>query len=150
MIRCALTNDLDIIQMITYKTINEVYSHYYPLGAVDYFLAHHDKKNITEDILLKCVFIVDVDDIPVGTVTIKGSEICRLFVLPDYQGQGYGRNLLDFAEQRIAQETNRICLHASLPAKAIYLKRGYKEVGFYAIKTDSGDYLCYDIMEKWI
>lgn len=26
----------------------------------------------------------------VGTGSIRGNEICRLFILPEYQGKGYG------------------------------------------------------------
>ena len=84
----------------------------------------------------------------VGTVTVKENEICRLFVLPEYQGNGYGRELISFAENKIMQKYDNIVLHASLPAKAIYLKRGYKEVEFHSIKTENGDYLCYDMMIK--
>lgn len=84
----------------------------------------------------------------VGTVTIKDNEICRLFVLPEYQGQGYGRELLDYAEHCISQEHKQIVLDASLPAKGIYQKRGYVEIETNYIKTNYEDYLCYDVMEK--
>ena len=43
-----------------------------------------------------------------------------------------------------------IVLHASLPAKSIYLKRGYHEVDYIKIDTGHGDYLCADVMEKKI
>ena len=69
-------------------------------------------------------------------------------MLTEYQGKGYGRALLDFAEREISKNSEMICLDASLPAKAIYLKRGYKESESHAIKTENGDYLCYDIMQK--
>ena len=84
------------------------------------------------------------------TVTVKENEICRLFVLPEYQGKGYGRELISFAENEISKQYDKIILHASLPAKAIYLKRGYKEVEFHSLKTENGDYLCYDMMIKQI
>ena len=35
---------------------------------------------------------------------------------------------------------------SSLPAKQIYLKRGYKETEYNLIKTENGDFLCYDVM----
>ncbi len=37
-------------------------------------------------------------------------------------------------------------MDASLPAKRIYRKRGYKETEYNTVKTDNGDYLCYDVM----
>ena len=84
----------------------------------------------------------------VGTVTIKENEICRLFVLPQKQHKGYGQMLLDFSEQKILQKHSKVIIDASLPAKRIYLKRGYSDIEYNQILTDNGDILCYDVMEK--
>ena len=72
----------------------------------------------------------------------------RLFVSPQHQKKGYGRELLDFAEGKVSEEYSEIVIDASLPAKSIYLKRGYKEISYNKILTDNGDYLCYDVMVK--
>ena len=81
-------------------------------------------------------------------MSIKENDICRLFVLPEFQGKGYGRELLDFAENEIAKKYEEIMLDASLPAKRIYLKRGYKEKESHIINANYGDFLCYDVMVK--
>ncbi|WP_279283102.1 hypothetical protein [Clostridium sp. C2-6-12] len=39
-IRQATKEDLDIVKNITHKTIQTIYSHYYPEGAVDFFVTH--------------------------------------------------------------------------------------------------------------
>ncbi|MBQ8297363.1 MAG: GNAT family N-acetyltransferase [Ruminococcus sp.] len=150
-IRKATVSELTIVQCITVQTINSIYPRYYPCGAVDFFLSHHNNKNIGTDIENGNVYLCFNDDnIAVGTVTIKENEICRLFVLPDYQGNGYGREILSFAEKKISENHSTIVLDASLPAKAIYLKRGYVLTEFHSIKTENGDYLCYDLMIKQI
>ena len=147
-IRRASFADLKSIEKIVHQTIRMVYSRYYPSGAVDFFLSHHCEKSILTDIVAKRVLILDVDEMSVGTVTVKENEICRLFVLPEHQRNGYGKALLDFSERLIAVEYERIRLDASLPAKAIYLKRGYKDTEYHSILTENGDYLVYDVMEK--
>ncbi|MFT4106883.1 MAG: GNAT family N-acetyltransferase [Lacrimispora sp.] len=147
-IRNASLTDLGDIKNIVCQTIQTIYSRYYPKGAVEFFLSHHCEANIRSDIVSQTVSVLEIEDVPVGTVTIKEFEICRLFVLPQYQGNGYGRALLDFAEQIIADKHTKIRLDASLPAKEIYLKRGYKEIESHSILTENGDYLFYDIMEK--
>ena len=76
------------------------------------------------------------------------NEIKRLFVLPDFQRKGYGRELMDFAKEIIRKKHDHIILDASLPAKQIYLKRGYVTAKYNMIETENGDYLCYDVMEK--
>ena len=145
----ASLSDLSIIKRISEITISEIYPHYYPKGAVDFFLTHHSEANILNDIKLNRVFLCsDIMQNPVGTVTIKTNEICRLFVLPSYQGKGYGTEMLDYAEKEISSQYSTFVLDASLPAKMIYLHRGYRDVAFNIIATENNDYLCYDVMEK--
>ena len=48
----------------------------------------------------------------------------------------------------ISEKYDRAVLDCSLPAKSLYLKRGYKEINYNFIKADNGDFLCYDTMEK--
>ena len=52
--------------------------------------------------------------------------VYRLFVLSGYQGKGYGRALLDFAEEEILARESSVRIDASFPARGIYLKRGYR------------------------
>lgn len=89
-IRKAALSDLSIIKRISEVTISEIYPHYYPKGAVDFFLEHHSKDNIMGDIKKGIVYLCfDALKNAVGTVTIKNNEICRLFVLPFYQNKGF-------------------------------------------------------------
>lgn len=149
MIIQANTGDLETVKTITYDTIEGIYPNYYPRGAVDFFLAHHREENIRADIEEGIVYLLTDDDgDSAGTVTIKNNEILRLFVLPEYQGRGYGRELMNFAENKVAGQYDEIVIDASLSAKPIYLKRGYREMEYHIIKTDSGDCLCYDVMKK--
>lgn len=147
-------SDLDEVRNIVVKTISGIYPHYYPEGAVEFFLTLHSKENIEEDMkngfVYLCIDTENTENTIVGTVTIKQNHICRLFVLPEYQGKGYGRELMDYAEDIISGKFSEIILDASLPAKKIYLKRGYEEIEYHTIETDNGDHLCYDIMRKII
>ena len=148
-IRQATVGDFEAVKKITQKTIHAVYPKYYPAGAVRFFSEHHADEKIMRDITAGIVYLV-VDDscVPAGTVTLTDNEVDRLFVLPEFQGRGYGRALLDFAEERISEKYDVIILHASLPAKNIYLKRGFREVDYLKIDTGYGDFLCADVMEK--
>ena len=147
-ITSAKISDTKAVKTITAQTINSVYPKYYPKGAVDFFLSHHNENNIKNDIEKGIVYILYESDNAVGTVTTRENEICRLFVLPEHQGKGYGSRLLDFAEKKIAENYSKIIIDASLPAKSIYLKRGYVFTEYHTIETENGDFLCYDVMEK--
>ena len=144
----AAPSDLQTVQQIVRTTISEIYPHYYPAGAVAFFLAHHSDAAVSADLEQGLVWLCQSDaGETVGTVTVNGNEINRLFVLPSQQGRGFGRALLTFAEEQIAAEYDSIVLDASFSAKAIYLKRGYRETGFHTICAGD-DFLCYDEMKK--
>ena len=142
----AYDDDLNTIRMIAQTTIKQVYPMFYPTGAVDFFSKHHSDEHIREDISDGKVYILSDGDAEVGTVTISEDNINRLFVLPEYQHKGYGKALLDFAEEKILESFDHVQMDASFPAKRLYLLRGYKEIGYNMIETENGDYLCYDVM----
>ena len=148
-IRAADGKDFETVKEITLKTIKEIYPKYYPEGAVKFFINHHSDENIMRDLNKGTVYLLITDKgNAAGTVTLTDNEIDRLFVLPSYQGKGYGRALLDFAENEIAKTYDKIIIHASMSAKKIYLKRGFKEIEYNTLDTGYGDYLCFDMMEK--
>lgn len=147
-IKPATLSDLDTVYNIVQTTIKTVYPHYYPKGAVDFFLTHHNRNKIAKDIETGSVMIGYCDKKAIGTVTISEDSICRLFVLPQEQGRGFGGEMLRFAESRIAKKYGTVRLDSSFPAKQIYLKKGYMVIDSRSIETDCGDFLCYDIMVK--
>ena len=144
----AQPKDADIVYEITQVTINTVYPKYYPHGAVEFFSRHHSMDKIIADIQKECVYLLVADGRYVGTVTISENHICRLFVLPECQHQGFGKALMDFAEEKIFSSFDTIELDSSFPAKKVYLKRGYTEIEYNVIDAANGDYLCYDVMRK--
>lgn len=144
----AQPNQRSLVETITKRTIKEIYPHYYPKGAVKFFLDHHNSDRILQDIQDGIVYLIFDHHEAVGTITIKENTINRLFVLPNYQKKGFGKKLLDYAEDQIAKKYDLIQLDASLPAKSIYLHRGYQEIQTCIIQTEYDDVLCYDIMQK--
>ena len=148
-VRAAKEQDQQTVYRIAQETISGIYPRYYPKGAVDFFLQHHNLSAIERDIRSGCVFLaMNEAGTAVGTVTIRENEILRLFVLPAFQRKGYGKLLLDFAEALVSKIHPEIVVDASFAAKALYLKRGYRETEYHQIKTQNGDYLCYDVMQK--
>ena len=148
MIRLAKDTDLNTVLQITKDTISEIYPKYYAKGVVDFFLKHHKQDNVLEDIKNGRVWLLEDEGEFAGTVTIKENAVNRLFVLPEFQLHGFGSQLMDFAERKIAEDYSRIHIDSSLAAKDMYLKRGYKETRTCRIKADNGDILVYDEMEK--
>lgn len=147
-IKAEIKHCSDVLN-ITHTTIKSIYPHYYPEGAVNFFLDHHNENNILTDIKSGYVYMLIDKQKIIGTVTLKENELNRLFVLPEFQGMGFGRMLLEFSEDTIFKEHTEIIISASLPAKKLYLKRNYIETGYNMIATQNGDFLCYDKMTKY-
>lgn len=130
------------------KVISEVYPLYYPQGAVAFFLAFHSRSQIEKAMNREEIYLMTVNGTVVGTGSIRGNEICRLFILPASQRQGYGSRMMDWLEERISMQYSSVKVDASFPAEHMYLKRGYLIKDYEQIRTETGDYLCYHRMEK--
>ena len=146
----ATMKDLATVNHIVRNTIETIYTKYYPEGAVEFFLNHHSNEAIKKAISDKSVYLIKDDDKIIGTGSIAGNEINRLFVLPQYQRLGYGTIIMEELEKIIFQDYSEIILDASLPAFDMYLKRGYVPIEYHKVKTEKGHYLCYHLMKKSI
>ena len=133
---------------IVEKTIRAVYPHYYPSGAVQFFLDLHNEQRIREAFAREDIYFAAAQGEIVGTGSIRGNEICRLFILPEYQTKGYGSKLMDLLEDIVFRRYQAVHIDASFPAESMYLKRGYRIKSYEKIETEGGDYLCYHTMEK--
>lgn len=136
------------VAAIVRETIQKMYPHYYPSGAVQFFLDLHSAVRIEKAMSSEEIYFAMVQGNIVGTGSIRRNEICRLFILPEYQGKGYGSRLMDLLEARIFENYPKVHVDASFPAENMYLKRGYQIVSYEKIETENGDFLCYHTMEK--
>lgn len=144
----AQIDDFEEVKRITQDTIKQIYPHYYPAGVVKFFQEHHSDNNIMTDIIHGKVYLIRDGMEYVGTVTIDGNEINRLFVLPKFQNKGYGTAIMEYAENKIFEYFPEIQLHASLPGKKLYKKRAYFEVEYRTKMVANDDWICIDIMKK--
>ncbi|NCB41471.1 MAG: GNAT family N-acetyltransferase [Clostridia bacterium] len=147
----ATAANIEDIYCITQQVIKESYKHYYPASVVDFIAEFHSKDRILADLETGQILLFKADDGSIAaTGTAKGKEIGRLFVLPKYQGQGVGTLLMEALETIVFQEHDTVRLDASLSAKTMYLKRGYKEISYEAQPIGNGDFVCYSVMELCI
>lgn len=144
----ATEKDTNQIYELVQKTINEIYPKYYPLDVVRFFANHHRRENILNDIKSGNVYILLKENDLVGTGTINSNHITRLFVLPEYQGGGYGSYIMQCFEDIISQNYHSVLLDSSLPASQFYENRNYSTITHENIRFENGCVLVYEIMEK--
>lgn len=138
----------DEIYNLVQLTIRAVYPRYYPKEVVDFFCALHSSDNIEQDLENENVYALYDNDILVGTGSLSANHITRVYVLPQYQGRGYGTFIIRQLENEIKKTYKSSVLDASLPAVMLYEKLGYKTISHkkYIVKNDV--VLVYEVMEK--
>ena len=146
--RKATLEETESVYNIVQETIKTIYPKYYPTEIVDFFCALHCKENIKRDIENQHIGILKVDEIIVGTGCYADNHITRVFVLPQYQGQGFGSFIMQCLENIISETYDKVILDASLASSGLYGNRGYKTVEHCRIECANHKVLVYEIMEK--
>ena len=151
-IRTAVPADVEAIHAIVQASIQDAYPPCYGRAEVAAFCRLHDEGSIAADVRSGRVRVVCASGRIVGTGTLDGNHITRVFVLPEEQGKGYGTQIMD-ALERAAKPYGTAVLDTSIPAKAIYLHRGYRVSGMETWHVDAhacfpAFKLDYETMEK--
>lgn len=132
-IRTATLQEIPLIRELASKTWPATYLHLIGQEQVDYmfemmYSEESLRRQMTEE--KQTFFIAEVDGTPAGYLSIEpkeGNEFIfqKIYVVPDYQGKGVGRFLV---EQGMAY------LKAEYPAPiqiTLYVNRDNKAVNFY-------------------
>ncbi len=144
-IRAGMNMLLDIYELV-HMTIKDIYTKYYSDKAVEFFLEFHSKENIANDISKGNVYAVSFKQNVIGTGTLDGDHIKRVFVLPRFQGQGIGTLIMDFLEAEIIKSHGAAWLESSFPAGQFYHHRGYITKGYGEYPLENDKVLAYAIM----
>jgi GNAT superfamily N-acetyltransferase len=149
LIRKCNKKDFEGLKLIVHRTIKKSYADVYPEEAIDYFLEHHSKENMEKDIPKGRTFMLESEGKIIASGSIVKDEIKRVFVLPEYQGRGFGKKIMaKLEETALKNGISRVKLCASLPSKDFYLALGYKTVRFSHIPVKNNKKLEYYDMEK--
>lgn len=139
------------LEHLIYRTIDNCYSGVYCDEAIAYFKNFHSKENIAKDAQEGITFVLFDDSWIIGTGTLLKTEIRRVFVLREFQGQGAGKRIMHHLEETALQKgIKQIVLCSSLVSKIFYDRLGYKTVKDDYIQLEGGKRLEYYDMFKVI
>lgn len=143
------TSDMaDAIYNVLHTTIKTIYPKYYPKEVVDFFCQHHSIEHILDGIASGNMGVLMDGNVIVGTGCYDGNHITGVYVLPDYQKQGYGSQIMNCLEAEIIKNHDVAILDASLSAVCLYERMDYKTVGHGVYEMENDVKLVYEIMEK--
>jgi GNAT superfamily N-acetyltransferase len=135
---------------VVHMTIEKIYPKYYPRAAVDFFHEHHSEDKMRAQLPNEFTMVLLGGDKLFGVGSLSGNEIKRFFILPEYQGNGYGVLLLAKLEENADGKCDTLTLDSSLGAVAFYRKHGFAYKDYKTIDLPDGSCLCYLEMAKAI
>ena len=144
----AKKENLEQVYGLVQETIHSVYPKYYLPEIVEMFSEYHSREHVLQDILARNTYILLQGGTIVGTGTKQENHITRVYVLPKFQGKGYGTYIMNQLEELIKKQYNRINIDASLPACRLYARLGYATVDHGIWECKNGVIQVYEIMEK--
>ena len=125
-----------------------IYPDYYTKAVVDYVDRYYTFEIIKSDIEQGRTRVLVKDGEIITTGSRVDNHIMRVYVLPEYQGQGFGSKIMDELEKEIFAGFDDCVLEASLPACIFYENRGYKTVKHVKEDISDGKCMVYELMRK--
>ena len=112
----------------------------------------HQLEYISKKMSTGSRFYMLVEDIPVGIISVTGSLIEDLYILPEKQNMGYGTTLLQFTVGKCNGNPTLWILENNVRAKQLYQGLGFRETGTVHAITDGLNEieLAYTEKQKWI
>ena len=134
------------VYQLVHETISISYNSTYCEAAQDHFHHHHPFELICEDAKNGYVIAIqdkNSDDL-IGTGTLVGNYIGRVYVHPSFQKKGIGTTIMEHLEIIARSNKNKtIELDASLNSKDFYLHRGYEILKSEVTLCSNGNELPY-------
>jgi GNAT superfamily N-acetyltransferase len=150
-IRPYRIEDLDELHSLICETLQKSYSGTYSPGAIEFFKQYHSEENITADALHGHTILFQENNRLVGTGTLLGTNIRRVFVLPERQGMGIGAGIMAELESMAASEGTAVLdLDSSMVSVGFYHRLGYAGDALCFIDLADRDRLDYVPMTKRI
>ena len=158
-IKPATTNDIPLIRELTFRVWPQTYASILSQEQINYMLdmmyseASLEKQMTKDD----CQFIIVYENgNPVGFASFAEAEpkrwkLHKIYVLPNQQGKGTGRFVIDHIIEQIKEkDASALFLQVNKhnTAKSFYEKLGFQEVDFINLDIGNGFFMNDYIMEK--
>jgi GNAT superfamily N-acetyltransferase len=129
-IRTFEPRDAEAVSALIRRTMRESNSRDYPLARLQPLIDYFSPEKVLQLSQERVCLVAEADRQLIGTAALDGAELATFFVLPEYQGQGIGTQLLAAIERQartlgIAQLT----VDASITGVAFYARMGYLRTG---------------------
>ena len=121
--------DLVQVKNLIDNTIDVIYS-YYPVEFINYWKSNvHSEERILTEARQGCIIVAELNKKIVGTGTLLGKEITRVFVMTKFQRKGIGKLIMSNLESRAKKDKVEVVyLTSTAVSKAFYESLGYSTI----------------------
>jgi GNAT superfamily N-acetyltransferase len=148
-IRRFRKTDLADVRNLIYRTIDICYPDFYCVEAIKFFKDWHNDQKIIKNAKEGYALVIEKNNQIIGTGTIVGDEIMRVFVDPVFQKRDFGKLIMRELEQKaVSTGINVVKLDASLPSKKFYELLDYVVLEETFVEVENNKRLDYYKMEK--
>jgi GNAT superfamily N-acetyltransferase len=150
-LRQMKVTDLAAVYALVQNTIAVSYADVYPPEAIEFFKNHHSKENILKDLKDGYIMTVEAGGQILGTGTLQGTNVRRVFISPQYQRQGIGKIIAEKLERKArANGLAKLELSASLKSREFWEAMGFVSSGEFALPVANDQKLIFYEMTKII
>ena len=144
MIRTFKKTEVSQLHEMIHETIDVSYPPYYSDRAVQFFKEYHSEANIIKRSQHGELIIIENEGEILATGSLVGNEILGVFVLPNRQRGGLGKQIMLELESRAKKKgISEINLDVSLPSRKFYEKLNYEISEPHQINVGEGQQLEY-------
>lgn len=122
----AMKGDLNRICSLTESALKAEFQKKYPREAMEDLLFVHSKYRIEADIEAKNVWMLMYDSRLAGTGAVRGNQIIRACVLPEYQNRGLEARIVMYLENFLKRQYERVAAEVPIGQESFYEQLGYK------------------------
>ena len=133
-IRRAAPDDAPKISDMIVRTVRVTNASDYAPSIIEAICLDFSSEMIIERMAYREVFVALAEDVIAGTISLAVARLHSLFVEPDYQSRGVGRQLVSFVERHaVGTGVDELRLNSSFTARPFYERLGYS---FEGLSTD--------------
>ena len=141
--------DLQSVYNLVQNTLQISYRDVYPAEAIDFFKDYHRKEVVREEAVNGYTVVAELGGVTVGTGTLLGTNVRRVFISPEHQRRGIGKAIAGDLERRaMTMGIAKLDLSSSLKSKEFWEAMGFVSSGEFSLPVGSGQKLVFYEMTK--
>jgi GNAT superfamily N-acetyltransferase len=139
-IRPATGSDAATIFTITHHSVAGLAANHYSPHQISSWMGDRTPETYLKDASSGRIKIAEISGRPIGYVDAVPGEITRLFLLPEFAGQGIGKRLMDAGlEMARSGHSGPLRVEATRNAEAFYERFGFRRVRTSVFDGRNGD-----------